>query len=108
MHCFRNGRVREYGVSEINVGEFALARYDIALNQLGDFRADHMGAKQLTGLLVEHGFHHAVGLAHGDGLAIANERKAADLDIVALFFRGFLSQADTGDLRVGIGTAGDV
>ena len=57
---------------------------DEALDQLGDFRADHVGAEQLAGLGVEHGLDHALGLAERDRLAVADEREAADLDLVAL------------------------
>jgi hypothetical protein len=61
------------------------ARDDVALDQLGHLGADHVGAEQLAGLGVEHGLDHALGLAERDRLAVADEREAADLDLVALF-----------------------
>ena len=55
----------------------------VALDQLGDFGADHVRAQQLAGLGVEHGLDQALGLAQRDRLAVADEGEAADLDLVA-------------------------
>ena len=55
---------------------------DIALDQLGHFRANHVGAQQLARLGIEHGLDQALGLAQGNRLAVANKREPANLDVV--------------------------
>ena len=100
--------MREDGVGKVDIREFALTGDDIALDQFGDFRADHVRAEQFAGLLVEHGFDHAIGFAHGDGLAVSDEGEAPDLDVVALFLGRCLGETDAGDLGMGIGAAGHV
>ena len=108
MHALRNGRMREDCVSEILLGQLTLARDNIALDQFGDFCADHVRAEQFPGLLVEDGFYEAFRGAHCYGLAIADEGEAANLDIVAFFLCGFFSQTDAGDLRVRVSAAWNV
>ena len=80
----------------------------VALDQLGDFGADHMRAEQLAGLRVEHRLHEALGLAERDRLAVADEGEFADLHLVAGFLGLGLGQADRRDLRAAIGAARDV
>jgi len=44
VHHFAERGVREDGVRELGVGEFAGLRHHVTLDELGDFRADHMRA----------------------------------------------------------------
>src|SRR3546814_10552758 len=81
---------------------FELAGDGVALDELGDFRADHVSAQQLAGGLVEHGLDEAFRLAERDRLAIADEGEFAGLHLAALFLRLGLGEADAGDLRSGI------
>lgn len=45
-----------------------------------------MRAQQLTGFRVEHGFHHTLGLAQSNCLAIADEGETAHFHGIACFF----------------------
>ena len=108
VHHLRQGRVREDGVHQIGLGRLHGPGDDVALDQLGDFGADHVGAQQLAGLGVEHGLDHALGLAQRDRLAVADEREAADLDLVARVLGRLLGQADARHLRRAVGAAGDL
>src|SRR5262245_2728333 len=62
-----------------------------------------MGAKKFAGFGVKNGFYESLGFAEGDGLAIANEGKAADLYFKAQLFGSCLGKADRRDLRIAIG-----
>ncbi len=73
----------------------SVSRDDKALDQLGHFRADHMGAQQLAGLGVEHGLDQALWLAQRDRLAVADEGEAADLDLAARLPCAFASVRPT-------------
>src|SRR5690606_23516690 len=64
-------------------------------------------AEQFAGPGVEHGFDEALGLAERDRLAVADERKRADPDLVAGLLGLGLGQADAGDLRTAVGAARD-
>jgi hypothetical protein len=83
VHHLGHGRMREHRVHQVFLGRLQRATDDIALDQLGHFRADHVGAQQLAGLGVEDGLDQALGLAQRDRLAVADEGEAADLDLVA-------------------------
>ena len=107
MHHFRQGGMREDGVHQVFLGGFKRLADHIALDQFGDFGPDHVGAQQLAGLGIEHGLDQPLGLAQGDGLAIADKRELADLDGISGLFRLGLGQTDGCDLRVAIGTARD-
>ena len=48
MHHFAQRRVREDGVHQVFFRRFQLTPDDVALNQLGHFRADHMRAQKLS------------------------------------------------------------
>ena len=99
--------MREDRVHQLFLGRLAIHGDDIALDQLGHFRADHMGAKQLAGLGVEDGLHEAVGLAQRNRLAIAHEGEAAHLERIACLLGLGLGEAHARHLRMAIGAAGD-
>ena len=80
----------------------------VALDHFGHLGTDHMRAQQFAGLGVEHGLHHALRLAHGDRLAVADERESPDLHFVAGFLGARLGQPHRGHLRPAIGAARDV
>ena len=88
-------------------GSLQIHRHHVALDELGDFGADHVGAEELPGLLVEDHLDQTLVLAERDGLAVADERKAADADVEFALFRRLLGQARRGDLRRAIGAAGN-
>src|SRR5436309_2372471 len=50
--------------------------------------------------------HQSIGLAKGDGLAVADEGKAADPDLALLLAGALLGQPDRGDLRGRVSAAG--
>ncbi len=93
VHHFRQGRVREDRGHQFGLGRFQRLANDIALDQLGHFRADHVRAQQFAGLGIEHGLHKAFRFAQRDGLAIADEGEGSGLDLVTSFFRLGLGQA---------------
>src|SRR5207237_6076555 len=78
---------------------------DEALDELGYFRAHHMGAEQLAAPGIEDGLDHALILAKCDGLAVAEEGEAADPDFAAFGFGLRFSEPDGGDLGMAIGAA---
>ena len=90
---------------QFGLGAFERARDRIALNQFRDFGTNHMRADQLAGPGIEHRLHQALGFAERDGLAVALEREAADLDLVPLGLGRSLRQTDRGDLRLAISAA---
>jgi hypothetical protein len=67
-----------------------------------------VGAEELAGGLVEDDLHEALVLAERDGLAVADEREAADADVDLLFLRRRLGEADRCDLRRAVGAARDL
>src|SRR5450759_87728 len=107
LHHLRQGRVREDGVHQFFFRGFQVHRHHIALDQFGNLDADHVGAEQLPGLLVEDHFDQALVLAERNRLAIADEGKAANTDVVLFILGRLFGQADRGDLRRAIGAAGD-
>ena len=76
----------EDSVHEVFFRGFQAHRDDEALNELGDFCADHMRAEKFAGLGIENGFDEAVRLAKRDGFAIAHKGEAADFERVACVF----------------------
>ena len=100
--------MREHRVHQLLFRGLQVHGDDVALDQLGDLGADHVGAEQLPGLLVEHHLHQALVLAERDGLAVADEREAADADVEALLLGLRLGETDRGDLRVAVGAARDL
>ena len=88
-------------------GGLEVHRHHVALDELGDFGADHVGAEQLAGLLVEDHLDQALVLAERDRLAVADEGEAADADLDLLLLGRLLGQADRRDLRRAIGAAGN-
>ncbi|MGY3082320.1 hypothetical protein ACVWZZ_008728 [Bradyrhizobium sp. LM6.10] len=80
---------------------------DVALNQLGDLCADHVGAEELAGLLVEDHLDQALVLAERDRLAVTDEGEAADADLAATLLGLGFGEADGGHLRLAIGAARD-
>ena len=99
--------MREDRVHQLFLGGLEVHRHHVALDQLGDFGADHVRAQELPGLLVEDHLDHALVLAERDRLAVAGERETADADVELLLLGGLLGEADRGDLRRAIGAAGD-
>ena len=100
--------MREDRVHQLFLGAFQRHRDDVALDQLGHLGADHVRPEQLPGLGIEHRLDQPVRLAQGDGLAVAGEGEAADLDREPQLLGLGLGEADAGDLRLAIGAAGDL
>src|SRR3546814_3331208 len=48
LHRFRDRRMREDSVHQILFGRLEIHRDDEALDQFGDFRADHVGAEEFA------------------------------------------------------------
>src|SRR3569832_1529717 len=107
LHHLRQSRMREDSVHQFLFRRLEVHRDDIALDQFGDLGADHMGAEKLPGLLVEDDLLQPLVLPKRDRLAIADEGEAADADVELLLLRGLLGEADGGNLRRAIRTAGD-
>src|SRR5690606_38414431 len=107
VHHLGQRRVREDRLHQLGLGRLEHLADRVALDQFGDFGADHVRAEQFAGPGVEHGFDEALGLAERDRLAVADERKRADPDLVAGLLGLGLGQADAGDLRTAVGAARD-
>ncbi len=99
--------MREHGVHQLLFRRLQIHGDDVALDQLGDLRADHVGPEQLAGLLVEDDLDQALVLAERDGLAVADEGEAADADLAAVLLGLGFRQADGRHLRMAIGAARD-
>ena len=78
LHRLRDGGMREDRVHQFFLCGFEVHRHHKTLDQFGHFGADHVGAEQLAGLLVEDHLYHALVLALRDRLAVADERKPPD------------------------------
>ena len=98
----------EDGVHEVCFRGLQGFGHRIALDEFGDFGADHMGAEELTGFFVKDGFDQPLWFAQRNGFAVADKGKAAHFDFVASSKGSLLCQADAGHLRPTIGAAGDV
>src|SRR5579862_1548953 len=99
VHGLRDRRMREDRPHQLCLGGLQRLSDGVALDQLGDLGADHVRAEELASLAVEHGLDHALGLAERDCLAVADERKTPDFNLVALIAGRLLGEADAGDLR---------
>src|SRR5579862_2763464 len=99
--------MREHGVHEFFFRGLKIHCHHIALNEFGHFRADHVCAEELPGLLVEDHFDHTLVLAHGDRLAVADEREVTNADVELFLLAGLFGETDRGDLRRAIGAAGN-
>src|SRR5690348_11050355 len=108
VHHLRQGRMREYRGDQLGLGGLQRLGDRITLDQLGNFRADHVSAQQLAGLGVEDRLDETLGLTQGNRLAVADERKLADLDLQPLGLGRRLGQADARHLRLAVGAARDV
>ena len=53
-----------------------------------------MGAEEFPGGLVEHRLDHALGIAQGDGLAVANKGETSHAHLMACYLGRHLRQAD--------------
>src|ERR1700730_10375097 len=103
VHHFRQGGVRKHRIDEFRLGRLAIHGYDKALDQLGDFGPNHMGAEKVSGFGVKNGFYENLRLAERHRLAVADEGKAADPDLNTQLSSSFLGEADRRDLRIAIG-----
>src|SRR5947207_804217 len=99
--------MREDGVHKLLFRGLQIHGYDITLDQLGHLGADHVGAEERAGLLVEYHLHQALILAERDRLAVADEGKAADTDLELLFLGALLRKTHGRDLRRTISAAGN-
>ena len=100
--------MRENRVHEVLLGGFEVHCHHEALDEFGDFRAHHVCAEKLAGLLVEHRFDEPVVLAERDRLAVGAEGEAADAHLIAGILRLCFGEAHRGHLRVAIRAAGDL
>src|ERR1035441_8745542 len=107
LHHLRQGRGREDGVHQFFFRGFQVHRHHITLDQFGNLDADRGADEELPGLLVEDHFDQALVLAERDGLAVADEGKAADADVDLFILGRLFGQADRGDLRRTISAAGN-
>src|ERR1700709_1041226 len=108
MHGLADRGMRKDRLHKLLLGRFQSPRDDIALDEFSDLGPHHMGAQQRAGLGIEDSLDHALGLAHRDGLAVADEGEAADLHLITGGLGLSLRQADGGYLRPAIGAAGDI
>ena len=84
--------MREHRVHQLLFGGLQVHRHDETLDQLGDFGADHVGAEELAGLLVEDHLGETLVLPQRDRLAVADEREAPDPDVELLLLGGLLGE----------------
>ncbi len=82
--------MREDRVHQLFFSGFQVHRDHIALDQFRDFRANHMCAEQLPGLLVKDDLNQALVFPQRDRFAVPHEGKAADPHVHFLLFRSLL------------------
>ena len=92
-------------MDQFRLGCLAVHGYDKALDQFGDFGSNHMRAEKFSGFGVKNGFYESLGLTKRNRLAIANERKAANLDFKTQLFGFCLGEANGRHLRIAVGAA---
>jgi len=92
--------MREDSMGEILFRQLTLPCDDVSLNKLGHLGANHVRPKEFARLLVEDRFDQTITCPKCDGFAIPDKGKPTDFYIVALFLGYFLSQANTGYLRM--------
>src|SRR5690349_2045525 len=102
VHHLRQGRMREYGMHQVELRALHLAGDGIALDHLRHLGADHMRAQKLAGLGIENGLDQTFRLAQRDGLAVADELEASDLDVLLGLTRSLFRHADARHLRPAI------
>src|SRR5688572_22223079 len=103
--------MREDARLQLRVRPLERARNRIALDEFGDFGADHMRTQEFARLGIEHGLDEALRFPERDRLAVAYEWEFSDLDLSPGFFRLGFGEPDARDLRPAIGAArhfGDV
>ncbi|QTK78702.1 hypothetical protein AT6N2_C0861 [Agrobacterium tumefaciens] len=105
LHRLGNGRMREDRVHQVFFGRLQIHGDHEALDEFGDFRAHHMCAEQLAGLLVEDGLDHTLVFAERNRLAVCRKGEAANADVAALFLGLGFGETDRSDLRIAIGAA---
>ena len=76
-------------------------------DHLGGVGPDDMGTEDFAVLLADEELNESLALADGKGFAAGHEWEFADLEFEAFFLRGAFGEADTGDLRLAIGAAGE-
>src|SRR6516165_551406 len=91
--------MREHGVHQLFFRGLEIHRDHITLDQLGDLGADHMRAEELARFFVENHLDQSLILAKRDGLAVADEWKAADANVELLVLGRLFGESDRSDLR---------
>ena len=86
--------MREDRVHQFFFCGLEIHRDHVALDQFGNFRADHVRAQQLTCLLVKDDLNQALVFSERDRLPVAHEGKATDPHVQLLFFRCLFGQTD--------------
>src|SRR5579863_9373303 len=104
---FIDGRMRVDGVHHGLHGGLGLHRQHAFGDQLIRLRADDVHAQDLAILLIGDDLDEAVVLAQDRGLAVGQERKLPDLDLVSLGSRLRFGETDAADAGFGVGRAGD-
>ena len=115
--AFRNAGGFVNGFAQRGVG--VDGGVDVVLGQLGGDGEAHLG-DQFGGLVTDDvrsddfavrlpvdQFHKAIGFTDCGGLAAGHEGEDPDLVFQAFFLGGAFCQADTGDLRMAVGAAGE-
>src|SRR6516164_353838 len=99
--------MREDGMHKLLFRGFEVHGDHVTLDQLGYFRADHVGTEQRPARFVEDHLDQPLVLTERDGLAVSHKRKPADPDLALLLLCALLREADRGDLRGAVGAARD-
>ena len=105
---FADRRVGVDAVEDFVVGGFQLAAEDGFDDDLRYVVADHVGAQPFAVFGVEDHFYKAFGMTDAGSFTGGGQREFAYFDFVACVAGLFFGQADGGDLRGAIGTAGDI
>src|SRR5258708_5808118 len=100
--------MREHRLNEVFVDQLCRLPDRIALDELRDLSADHMGPKEFAGLGVEHGLHETFDFAKSNRLAVTDCGKFSDFHLIARLPGPGLSQADRRDLGPAIGATRNV
>ena len=103
-----HGRVRVDRAKEFLDRALEAKRQCRFRDQLGRAQADHVHAKYLVVLLVEHDLDEALQLAGNLCPAKNPELERARLDVVSASLRFLLGQADASDLGIAVGASGNL
>ena len=106
MHAFGNSGVGKNTLGQFMLSGFELLGYTETLNLFCDLWADHMSAKQFTGIFIEDGFDQSFSFVNSQSFTIGIQVKAPHTNAVSGGFGLSFGETNAGDLWAAVSTAG--